>query len=344
MKHPWIFWLVLGTLALGCAQDSGPTVDGELSLPSYWKSLGRSGSDITGLTVGPGGLVVMERTGSVSVQRPAFTGAWVQAPLGFSDLEGNVGDLGLTAVAQTQDAIWIAAHLAQDDPRASLYTLRSGVSWEPIVPLEPVVRILDLYRDKTDALWRIDGDRVLVTAADGSTRQASPGTFEGIIQARLFAAEGSVLIAGWQGVSPLLRRSADGGRTWSAIPVPDGVRRVEAAGAAGNPEHLYAVFDGSVQTRDASSRKWTELRKVGRVPGGFFVNPADPLEVVVVAESIYLTRDGGTQWVQFPPPGPTHFETAAMDWPSGTVVVTVTDFLRDAVFAFDLAGAWAVLE
>ena len=336
--------LTVGLAATGCSSNSSPKVDGDLLLPGYWGSLGRSGSDIVDIVVDPPGIVVIERSGNTYVQRPAYTGAWLLAPLDFSDLEGNLSDLGLVAVAQTADAIWVGAHLADGDLRPELYTLSTGIRWEGITPEQPVTRIHDLFRDRDDAVWRVDGNHVFVTAADGATWQSGAGELPPLAYAVLSEGESSVLLAGRAEGTGLLRRSRDAGRTWVPIVLPTGVRNVEAAASAGDPERLYAVLDGSVCLRNPTTRKWDLLQNVQRVPGGLFVNPEDPTEVVIVAEAILLTRDGGETWIEFPAPGPTRLETASMDWTNRIVVMAVTDFILDAVFTFDLDEAWAAVE
>ena len=74
---------------------------------------------------------------------------------------------------------------------------------------------------------------------------------------------------GFRGISSTL----DGGRTWSAVPVPEGVDAVFVDDHL--PGRLYTARDGAVFVSDDGGRRWREFAVRGRALG-VWSHPADP--------------------------------------------------------------------
>ena len=83
----------------------------------------------------------------------------------------------------------------------------------------------------------------------------------------------------------------DGGTTWSAVPVPEGVQAAFVDGHL--PGRLYAASDGAVLVSDDGGRRWRQFPVEGR-PLGVWSHPADPGRTYAWVDS--SGGEGGRLW------------------------------------------------
>jgi hypothetical protein len=146
--------------------------------------------------------------------------------------------------------------------------------------------------------------------------------------------------------SPYLLRSSDGS-TWEWITLQGKVIMADDApvtGAAfgpGTPPSLFVVHRKILYASKDFGLTFQPILEVGFPQGTVLANQQTPGEILVCADSLYYSSDGGVSWIGTRPPSAAGVLYAVADWERGRVAAAIRpgsdSLFATPVYSFDLA-------
>ena len=101
-------------------------------------------------------------------------------------------------------------------------------------------------------------------------------------------------------------QSKDEGRSWVAVPLPEGLKGIDVMALVADPSNPQVLYAGThergvLRSRDGG-KTWDEVNSGlgGRDVHGLTIDPNRPrvLHASVVEKGIYRTSDGGAKWIR----------------------------------------------
>ncbi len=265
-------------------------------------------------------------------RHPAWEGDWSRVGSGFEDADtGLPGLSGVRALAWSGSRMY--AGVADAHGRPGIYRIDSGeADWTPLPASAEVTLLTDLIAPGEGTLLASSMDGGVLLSGDGGAGWTRVyGSQDSWVQeSRLYACGNAVYHGGRSAFyTPYLFRSGDGGATWSWIHLSKllGVTAdgsvTGIASAAADPERVYLGINRKVFVSTDGMQTVKEVL-AARADTRVLVNPSQPMEVLVTADSLCWTRDGGATWRAFGPPEEyVRMGQAAVDWAARRVVVPV---------------------
>jgi hypothetical protein len=306
-----------------------------------WQSLEMSFSNITKMYLHEGALLMATGLSGVYERKPAFGDTWKHLGLSFPEF-AQQPQYGVSSLVADSGKVIATCLLPSSDPRPRIYTLQAGDTvWVPRANPYGTANVNDIVITNCDTMMAVSNKGTMLSGDGGNTwtvEYAAPingGRYYNLSDALYFSAVTDFF-------EVRMSRSPDCGTTWeSVIPPAVGIPRegfISSASAADLPGPLLALcLDGDLYfSEDRGDTFQVGLRTLTS-SGAVLINPNNSREVVVSADSLYFTTDGGDTWDAYLPPGSDFlWDVIAADWVQDIAFVGAWHAGQVTVWAFNL--------
>lgn len=170
-----------------------------------------------------------------------------------------------------------------------------GATWAPIAADLPSIDIHAFARDPLDPqrMWAYLAEGGVYESTDGGTHWTN--VYDGHIPFMTATTDGSSV--GLVGIDPFrgFARSADGGRTWSAVSQPEAFPTYSIAATADGRVVALGVSDGLLRSEDGGAT-WTTIALPGPVFAIALSDDGRTMAAVTRTTDMYRSDDGGRTW------------------------------------------------
>ena len=342
MKGNQLGFAIVAVIALGaCGEDRRPP--SECGMPNeIWKPLKSPEFVIRQAVFLNEDLYLANGIWGVSVQQPAFCGAWSNLGLRFRQWQfSDDGSLGVQAILPA-DAVLLAGIRSLRPDTTTLFR-RSLIGDGPWIASDAGIDRNVLAIAESGASTYVAGDFHGIYLSEDlglSWRQVA----RILVWTVLFSTTEDHLFAGGKqadlDMDPYLSHSVDGGRTWVEI---DLTGKLLPGRQEGMTSLTTRVRDGLEIVMAASGFVYVSRDLGGsfspvlglRTEGHLLLNPGPPFDCVVLADSLYHTTSFEEPWQVVPLPGQGG-KGGVVDWESRNLVVIARQGQDDEVFSANL--------